>query len=468
VEPSIQSIPARIAKPVHVPRCLAAVMIATGVHGLALAEPPTTQPAAGQLDEALRAYFTETSPDERRRQARKIDDATNGDVRAVASAIRRVELWERRPGGRERFTFAAAGGQLRSVDVHVPAEYDPARAYPLVLTLRASQTGDEGGIDFARTLLGLRCEALLVAAPQRSGGYDFDATPAGASEPVDLLHALRRRYHVDTDRVYAIGRGEGGSTAFGFAVLYSDWLAGAVSLSGTLVTPYPQQMREILMPNLAHTPVLCAWRARDAGLRPAGLSGWDVAGSNHHISQLAERLGLPLRAIELPGGPEQRGVPAGELIDQLLESRRDPDIPRVSHWFRYPPQGRKGWLHQAAFDGSPWSEPLLTILPAADTEFDSYVTKVLRGKLGYIGGRIEGQHIEVETANTAKLELRLHGGLVDFSAPLTVLWNGKTRLEAKVKPKVTTLLEMAYQDWEFQHLTTVLLTIDASGFARQE
>jgi hypothetical protein len=139
----------------------------------------------------------------------------------------------------------------------------------------------------------------------------------------------------------------------------------------------------------------------------------------------------------------------------------------VSHWFRYPAHGRVGWLRQVGFEGQLWDAPQITILPGAGTDFHAYVTKILKSKMAFIAGRIEGQSIDVLTTNTTEVELRLHAGLLDLDQPIQLDWNGQRRFTIRVAPRIATLLETAHEDWEFQHLTTVRVLLNPTDPPRQ-
>jgi hypothetical protein len=101
--------------------------------------------------------------------------------------------------------------------------------------------------------------------------------------------------------------------------------------------------------------------------------------------------------------------------------------------------------------GEMWETDQLSILPAAYTDRDTFIAEIVKDKMAYLGGRIEGQLIDIEAKNCARVELFLPQGLVDFTRPVTVKCNGKRRHEGVIEPSIGTLLETAYEEWEFQH-----------------
>ena len=140
---------------------------------------------------------------------------------------------------------------------------------------------------------------------------------------------------------------------------------------------------------------------------------------------------------------------------------------RVSKWFRYPHQGRAGWLRQVKFKGEIWRDEQLSVLPALQVDRDAFITGVIKGKLAYLGGRVDGQTITIDTRRCARIELSVPEGLVDLDKPVTVLCNGRKRFEGILRRSVRTLLEAAYRDWKFEHPPVARLSLsiktDGSG-----
>jgi hypothetical protein len=99
----------------------------------------------------------------------------------------------------------------------------------------------------------------------------------------------------------------------------------------------------------------------------------------------------------------------------------------------------------------------LSIAVGPTTDRDEFITDLIKEKLFHLGGRIDGQSIHIETKRIAEVELWLFDGMVDFAKPITVIVNGRKRHEGLVKPDIATLLESAYEVWEFQRLVFVKL-----------
>ncbi|MEZ5948803.1 MAG: hypothetical protein R3C12_06215 [Planctomycetaceae bacterium] len=121
-------------------------------------------------------------------------------------------------------------------DILLPAEYSPDRKYPLVLALPA------GGISPQQTLVWWGGASL--AGPAHRNGYivisphapaGADASPPGetlAMRVVQVLRDARKRFGIDSDRVFLVGHGQGGDAVFDIGMSHPDLFAGAVVFTG--------------------------------------------------------------------------------------------------------------------------------------------------------------------------------------------------------------------------------------------
>ena len=147
----------------------------------------------------------------------------------------------------QRRTFTSNGLTV-SYGLFVPADYDPAVEYPLVLALHGSgQRGDDlqnlvphrlatSWADPARQAE----HPAFVLAPQVPSGlrWTSDEDPdASAFVPIqlatlDILAAVEAEFSIDPDRIYAVGLSLGGHGVWDFASRLPDKFAAAVPMSG--------------------------------------------------------------------------------------------------------------------------------------------------------------------------------------------------------------------------------------------
>ncbi len=425
--------------------------------------------AAEELDELVTHYFESEDASARTRLLNTIVNHAEVDVARVAEAVRRVEVWDPAAPGVKAFDVEFGKGLRTRVRVRVPESYDPAKRYPLIFALHGQGQSALGCLQYLEHVLGDDVENFIIAAPQDYQGVWFLVTQAQSAEPVAILDGLRRRYHLDTDRVYVTGYSLGGHGSFMTAVLYTDWFASAVPLAGTYTTPNTPETKPTLLPNLADFPMLLVWGEHDTvdqQRRAAGREG--IAELNRTLRTELPELGVDrVEFIELEGRGHHDVIPPRERFTHYLQLRRDNNRKAVAHWFRFPSQGRIGWLRQTKFAGESWEGRIVVrVRPGADLH--EYARRAVRRKLGLLEGTIEGQTIRVRLQHTQEAEILLHDGLIDLTEPITVYRGRKIVFQSLVQPRVSTLLELAYADWEFQRLPCVRIVVPGRGKARQE
>jgi pimeloyl-ACP methyl ester carboxylesterase len=128
-----------------------------------------------------------------------------------------------------KFDFQANG---KNYHVRLPAGYHHGRGWPVLLVLHSSQ---EKAADAAARWADLSSQhGYIVAAPQWSKGpkatYQFTGEEHEAV--LETLKDLRRRFNVDSDRVYLFGLEQGATMAFDVAVGHPDQFAGVIPMSG--------------------------------------------------------------------------------------------------------------------------------------------------------------------------------------------------------------------------------------------
>ncbi len=413
------------------------------------AEPTGVAPArrAG-LPRLLRAFFTSRDEGERESLALAIEKAAHGSVPAVARAIRRTELWSDASPRIERFSVRLPGSRTMSVECSYPEGYDPALAYPVLLCLPHTGDSPSETLILARRALGESIRGFALASPAQLVSASFHLAGNSAGDFAMLLRELRRRIHIDSDRLFLFGSGTGGDAAWLAAIFHPDDLAGAIVLASYPHVPYAAQTLPFLLRNLRRVPVLTVWaepRAGDTSLRRLA----EVA-HNRAIRRIADDAHLAITSRELPSDRFDAGGFLESDARSILAGRRAAMPTEGSLWFRYPQQGKIAWLKQTRFAGEVWEAPELSIRPAPGADRDLFITNTVQRKMAYLSGRIEGQTIDITARRCRRVELALREDLIDLTRPVTIRCNGKIRYEGLIEPDVATLLESAHADWDFQ------------------
>jgi dienelactone hydrolase len=132
--------------------------------------------------------------------------------------------------------ITAPGTNGGSYLVQLPPNYHHLRAHPVVLVLHS------GREDAETTIKRFSHEAakhgFIVAAPNWPGRaglrVNFLGTKKERDSVLDTLRDLRRRYQVDSDRVFMFGWEDGANLAFDVGLSNPDQFAGVVPMNGTL------------------------------------------------------------------------------------------------------------------------------------------------------------------------------------------------------------------------------------------
>lgn len=143
--------------------------------------------------------------------------------------------------------FSGVDNSDQPYALYLPQHFDPARQYPLVLSLHGASSDHRLNL---RQVLGrdVRDVDFIVAAPLARGtmGYRLLAE----TDVYDLLADLERRFPIDPDRVYLTGLSLGGGGALWLALTRPDvWAAVAA------VCPEPPPGTEAFAPNALGLPI---------------------------------------------------------------------------------------------------------------------------------------------------------------------------------------------------------------------
>ncbi|MEK6261590.1 MAG: hypothetical protein AABP62_23570, partial [Planctomycetota bacterium] len=136
--------------------------------------------------------------------------------------------------------LATPEGHLPEVaySVLLPPEYSPHHSYPLLIALRSrGRTNDEllrwwgGQADSPGPAMK---RGYIVIAPEyadeRQADYTYNV--AVHQTVIDCLRDARRRFSVDSDRVFLAGHGMGADAAFDLGMSHPDEFAGVIPIGG--------------------------------------------------------------------------------------------------------------------------------------------------------------------------------------------------------------------------------------------
>lgn len=421
----------------------------------------TAQPHAESLDDLLKRYFETDAAKQRSAILSEIERVPDGSCRNVCDAVGRLDLWTPWASHEGMFQPVAPGketsGGMR-VAYHLPSDYDSKRAYPLMFCLPDTEFDATETLRRVRQRFDGEADRMILVCPTQTAWCKFHRDTGEHVQLATILRAIRRRFHIDNDRIYLFGDNKGGEAAWLTALMHGESFAAAMTLRSYPPVPYAEQVYPFLLANLQDLPVYSIWETPTLEM-PHGRTGV-VALHNRRIHVFSDQLGLAFHGIEQP--PNVHGLEGLAKTAEFLSLKRALNTPRLTRWFRYADQADAGWVSVTKTGGGLWTDSQLAILPGLTTERSRYVSSLIQSKLGLIELRIEAQTISIKTQHVRRLELRLSRERIDLDRPITVIINGRVRHERIVRESIRTLLRHAFRTWTFDHLPTASLSFAIS------
>jgi pimeloyl-ACP methyl ester carboxylesterase len=331
--------------------------------------------------------------------------------------------------------------------LQLPPEYRPGRPYPVLLALAAA--GEKPADMLKRWAPAAAEQGYIVAAPAWEvaagprGGYTFSAKEH--QTVLEALYDLRRKYQVDSDRVFLFGLREGATAAFDIGLSHPDQFAGVVPMGAG-----PELFAERYFRNGQHLPfyVVNGDRTGDGNTKTQALfKKWTTRG----------KVSYPGLYIQYRGrGAEWFSGEVPNIFDWMREKRR-----------AHP-------LRQLASDddrtdlGNP-----LTSLRTTDNHFywlssdaisDRCTTTPERFSAttpaATFFGRVDSANNEITLTVSGLKQVTLWiarspkgENLIDFDKPVLVRCNLSVLVpNKKLSPSLETLLEELYQHGDRQRL----------------
>ncbi|RME41469.1 MAG: hypothetical protein D6788_01155 [Planctomycetota bacterium] len=432
-------------------------------------------------------------------------------ITEVAQALGEAKLWQRPEALEGSLTLEAGSDSARvSITYRLPRDYDPLRPYPMLLLLKEGGVEPDRLLESARERFGPAVQSMIlagVAVRADPPPFRFDAVNDWMLE---TLEALRRRFHVDEDRVYLTGAGEDGDAAWLIGLMFPESFAGVWVESACPRLPYIEQSGRLLIDNLRNVTFVSRWgdppweEEQAVSANRAVRMAW----CNHRLATFAGEKGISLykavfrspehvsksegdptsvrggRRVDAsrgrtPAARNERMEHAGvagrqdetairqgsrssgkgafskaveEAKAEFLAARRLAWPRQAVKWFRYPQQGNLGMVEVLRMSGEPWTGSQLSLRPAPQTDADDWITRVFRDLLGYVAVEVRGQTVAIETRRVERLAVYFSDEWVDLDRPVTVTINGRRRFEGRVKRNVDTLLDFARAHWRFSDL----------------
>ena len=123
------------------------------------------------------------------------------------------------------------GQNAKTYLLKLPPEYTHDRQYPVLIVL--SDTDQQHRESLEQWEKHAADNGYILACPQWHKGLqeEYGHSVEEHDAVLDTLRDLRRRYQIDSDRVFLFGKGEGGKMAFDVGLSHPDCFAGVVPMS---------------------------------------------------------------------------------------------------------------------------------------------------------------------------------------------------------------------------------------------
>src|SRR5664279_1207832 len=222
-------------------------------------------------------------------------------------------------------------GSEQPYALYVPKSYDPARRYPLVVSLHEEESNHvvnlkrvfgiparygETGLQALSRLAVPRAVDYLVACPFARGTMGYQGI--AEQDVYDVLADVKRRYPVDEDRIYLTGSSMGGGGALWLGLTRPDLWAAVAPVCADV---FPGT--EDLAPNALNLPMRFFHGDADPAVAVESSRQWQ---------RRLLTLDSPVEYIEYPGVRHNAWDFAyrnGAIFDWFGKYRRNPNPDRV-------------------------------------------------------------------------------------------------------------------------------------------
>ena len=401
-------------------------------------------PATAPLDAAMQAFWSAAAMEDRDAAGTKIV-ATGAAFDEVVRRLKAGRPYGRQKTGRVELPSRDHGVALDNL-VEIPADYDPARAWPLRVSLHGGvgRQPPGPGDSPARPLNNrMPSDGEIVLHP-RAWSESAWWTPGQIDNLARLLERVKRDYNVDESRTYVTGISDGGTGVYFLAMRLATPWAACMPLNGhpsVIANPDTGADGQLYSSNLFNCPLRIVNGGRDR-LYPAA--------SVAPIIEMFKRTGATLEFQVYPDAghdvswwPQERS----RYEAFLAAHRRIPNPERVS-WEseRTDRYNRFRWLVIDRL-GKRSSDVALE-----DVNAFSPVPLMERALFdrGKPSGRVDAvrraNSFEVKTRGVQAFTLLLSPDVVDFSKPVRVTVNGKVAHDGVVTKDVAALAKWAARD----------------------
>jgi pimeloyl-ACP methyl ester carboxylesterase len=317
--------------------------------------------------------------------------------------------------------------------VLLPPEYSAARSYPLILALHHAQRDAPSEIEFwggtAEQPGQAQRHGYIVIAPEYlpQGARTHDYTAETQRVILESLFDARRRFNVDSDRIFLAGHGTGGDAVFDLGMSHPDLFAGAIPMGGVA-----DRICNYIFPNAESLPWFVIVGELDRGAiagNPRNISrmlqqGYDIIYAQHLGAGADSFYSEIHRLFNWMSRIRRKKYEKGEMIEFL--SLRNCDT--TTHWLSF------GALPESILRMD-WNNPKGGRVLAMKVE-----------------AKVNPGNVLLVTSQGAGHTAWLSPDFVDFDKRLSVRLNAKVKSNDFPKPDIGVMLEDFHRRADRQRL----------------
>lgn len=195
-------------------------------------------------EEQVLEFLRETDSESRQRRLGELRRLEGLTVTTALRMIPQLPPWietpEAEPGEAVRLVVQERTADQAEVAywVTLPPEYSPLRSYPLLVALRAENQKPTAALSFwtgTAEYPGMAARrGYIVIAPEYLPPEAREHTYGSVAHQIvlDSINDARRRFSVDSERLFLAGHGIGGDAAFDIGLAHPDEFAGVIPICG--------------------------------------------------------------------------------------------------------------------------------------------------------------------------------------------------------------------------------------------
>jgi len=356
--------------------------------------------------------------------------------------------------GLEPIKRRAVGPRETDYHVQLPLDYYPGRPYPVVIVLNNENQRPQDILQWYRREAAMN-GFLLVAADWSGGTFGPYVYDVAAHERVlEVIHDLKLRFPIDTDRVFLSGWGHGANAAWDIGLSHPDLFAGVAPISS--------------QPKLSHTLPLY----RNAQNLPMYIVTGDLAGEapkeiQRVVGEMINR-GFPiLHSIYRGRGLEWFSGELPYIFDWMNRKRRYSGMSEVGRFPGGFGSSNEEYQSMRSTDNHFW-------WLSSNDFMDHHLIENKQPKRDFNPARFQGSikpgnQISVYSLGLRNMTLHFGPGMIDYTKPIRIAWTGYkpnyvwTNNGKPLQPSLQTLMDDLRDRRDRNRLVYVKVELPAAG-----